>query len=129
MSKKFNDVKIRVLLGVIGLLTVVPSPSAYAQSDNSEINAVEIIFEHVQDSYWWHITTINDQHLSVYLPVIVYSSTTGWHVFSSSRLTHDVSYKGFYIASGGDHAGKIVLCRSEERRVGKECRSRWSPYH
>src|SRR2546430_14580937 len=23
----------------------------------------------------------------------------------------------------------IVLGRSEERRVGKECRSRWSPYH
>ena len=23
----------------------------------------------------------------------------------------------------------IQLCRSEERRVGKECRSRWSPYH
>src|ERR1035441_1203047 len=22
-----------------------------------------------------------------------------------------------------------VVCRSEERRVGKECRSRWSPYH
>ena len=25
--------------------------------------------------------------------------------------------------------GKGVLFRSEERRVGKECRSRWSPYH
>ena len=24
---------------------------------------------------------------------------------------------------------KAYLCRSEERRVGKECRSRWSPYH
>ena len=23
----------------------------------------------------------------------------------------------------------VVLKRSEERRVGKECRSRWSPYH
>ena len=23
----------------------------------------------------------------------------------------------------------IQLTRSEERRVGKECRSRWSPYH
>ena len=23
----------------------------------------------------------------------------------------------------------ILLTRSEERRVGKECRSRWSPYH
>ena len=25
--------------------------------------------------------------------------------------------------------GQIVELRSEERRVGKECRSRWSPYH
>ena len=23
----------------------------------------------------------------------------------------------------------LALVRSEERRVGKECRSRWSPYH
>ena len=23
----------------------------------------------------------------------------------------------------------LVAARSEERRVGKECRSRWSPYH
>ena len=25
--------------------------------------------------------------------------------------------------------GYITMPRSEERRVGKECRSRWSPYH
>ena len=25
--------------------------------------------------------------------------------------------------------GIALLTRSEERRVGKECRSRWSPYH
>ena len=25
-------------------------------------------------------------------------------------------------------AGKVDINRSEERRVGKECRSRWSPY-
>ena len=24
---------------------------------------------------------------------------------------------------------KVLMFRSEERRVGKECRSRWSPYH
>ena len=30
--------------------------------------------------------------------------------------------------SGGNGAGKSTT-RSEERRVGKECRSRWSPYH
>ena len=26
-------------------------------------------------------------------------------------------------------AEKKLIARSEERRVGKECRSRWSPYH
>ena len=28
-----------------------------------------------------------------------------------------------------DRIKGIILTRSEERRVGKECRSRWSPYH
>src|SRR5256886_3510881 len=29
----------------------------------------------------------------------------------------------------GSDAGAVAGARSEERRVGKECRSRWSPYH
>src|SRR3712207_9124851 len=28
-----------------------------------------------------------------------------------------------------EHSRLIAEIRSEERRVGKECRSRWSPYH
>ena len=28
-----------------------------------------------------------------------------------------------------DEVHQMVATRSEERRVGKECRSRWSPYH
>src|SRR2546427_7871589 len=27
------------------------------------------------------------------------------------------------------HGHALAVVRSEERRVGKECRSRWSPYH
>ena len=27
------------------------------------------------------------------------------------------------------HPKTVINNRSEERRVGKECRSRWSPYH
>ena len=34
--------------------------------------------------------------------------------------------RGFY---ANHHLGGIIFERSEERRVGKECRSRWSPYH
>ena len=35
-------------------------------------------------------------------------------------------YKGVEV-SAADKPEKVT--RSEERRVGKECRSRWSPYH
>ena len=38
-------------------------------------------------------------------------------------------HKGLNIITGETGAGKSVAERSEERRVGKECRSRWSPYH
>src|SRR2546429_9750201 len=41
-----------------------------------------------------------------------------------------------FVTDGHGHATELILHqggadqhRSEERRVGKECRSRWSPYH
>ena len=50
-------------------------------------------------------------------------------------LEQSSEWDRFVIAFYGEtNAGKstlieALLCRSEERRVGKECRSRWSPYH
>ena len=34
-----------------------------------------------------------------------------------------------FIAGNSEKWGVMAIIRSEERRVGKECRSRWSPYH
>ena len=42
----------------------------------------------------------------------------------------DRSAAGAFDAVGADRPWEQpVQDRSEERRVGKECRSRWSPYH
>ena len=42
-----------------------------------------------------------------------------------------IGTKGEDAAAGllKDKGYNILRRRSEERRVGKECRSRWSPYH
>src|SRR2546426_12775644 len=54
----------------------------------------------------------------------------------SLMLGHIVTHAVLRLAGGEDvhnrWARELVRvhdCRSEERRVGKECRSRWSPYH
>ena len=44
---------------------------------------------------------------------------------TGTALTEEKEFRNTY----GMDAISIPLCRSEERRVGKECRSRWSPYH
>ena len=54
----------------------------------------------------------------------------------------DEDYNNFYMEKFGDYEPPVThihsknegvatydALRSEERRVGKECRSRWSPYH
>ena len=49
--------------------------------------------------------------------------TTQVSGFQAARPTFDCLKR---IAENG---GVLFPTRSEERRVGKECRSRWSPYH
>src|SRR3712207_9270073 len=41
----------------------------------------------------------------------------------------DLPVIGVPLTSAMSAAGGLDALRSEERRVGKECRSRWSPYH
>src|SRR3989441_3835307 len=44
----------------------------------------------------------------------------------ATKFIHGTLHSGFHILVGGKMGSGG---RSEERRVGKECRSRWSPYH
>src|SRR5690349_22662446 len=44
-------------------------------------------------------------------------------------ITYAVLLDAARVAIQAQRAGTLSATRSEERRVGKECRSRWSPYH
>ena len=81
-----------------------------AQSDTSgELDMDEYLYGHVGDAYGWHITTVNGHPVTVHLPVIVRSKTTGWHVFSSKHIEEGEEYEGFRIAAKGEpNEGKLV---------------------
>src|SRR2546430_13700141 len=48
------------------------------------------------------------------------------HLRQALRIHHRI---GWDEAVEGEQVRRDRVHRSEERRVGKECRSRWSPYH
>src|SRR5215475_6259303 len=72
---------------------------------------------------------------------------TPWHVSAASRIINAGRIVGIgeEVVLAGDDVFEVngtadkpcrldantqqIRSRSEERRVGKECRSRWSPYH
>ena len=111
--------KLRYIVLMLSLL-LATSASVQAQeasaTEAGEVNVNELVFGHIGDAYEWHIATIGGKTLSIPLPVIVHSST-GWHVFSSSRL-EEGEYEGLYIARGGAYDGKIV----ERNAAGEEVR-------
>ena len=89
------------------------------QKENT-VDVKEIVFGHIGDAYEWHITTWGKTHVTIPLPIIVYSSQTGWHAFLSSRLEENGgSYEGFFIAPvGSRYEGKLV----EHDAAGNEIR-------
>src|SRR5258707_13260501 len=61
------------------------------------------------------------------LGLLVPVSCTRCRASTSGLSTQSSSWGPYQVNPEGD----LILrrARSEERRVGKECRSRWSPYH
>ena len=64
----------------------------------------------------------------------IYKATKGGEFIGAAVESSANGFGGaLSVLVGFDKEGNIIdyslLSRSEERRVGKECRSRWSPYH
>ena len=74
-----------------------------------ELDVVGLIFDHIGDSYSWHIATYKGHHIEIPLLCIVRSESGKWHAFSSARVAHHHTYEGFYIAPKGEKwEGKLV---------------------
>jgi len=119
--KRFKKILFFLILAFFAAGTSVSANEtvkATSEQKREELNVREFILEHISDSYVWHITKIGEHEISIPLPVIVYSKTTGWHTFISSKLHEGEVYEGLQIAPEGEFKGKIV----EKDANGKEIR-------
>ena len=111
--RKVGYILIFVFLSLAGCAYAAGGSTA-----SGKVDVKKIIFEHLKDSYEWHVTTIGEKHVAVSLPIILYSQRTGWEGFPSSVFHEQENYNGFYISHTGDNEGKIV----EIDEYGNECR-------
>ena len=100
------------------MLVAVSLPTFSAEETEkggSGVSLKEILFGHVQDAYQWHITDISGKAVVIPLPMIFYSSNSGFYVMCSSQFEHEPDGNllrkgpnGFYIQGAEDEKGKIV---------------------
>ena len=85
-----------------------PADHAHGTEAHAEEGKLDIkgqIFGHIRDAHDWHITDINGSPVTLPLPVMIYSPTNGFELFSSSRFEHGhATYNGYSL---NHESGKI----------------------
>ena len=94
--------------------------------ENEGFNAGKFIIEHVSDAYDWHVVSFGHTHISIPLPIILYSKNPElhggkrFHVFMSSKFHHATEdYLGFRISHSKEFEGKIVELDATGTEIGK----------
>ena len=90
-----------------------------------EFNTGKFIIEHVMDSYDWHVVSFGDTHISIPLPIILYSKNPdlhegkSFHIFMSNKFNHGHDdYMGFRISHSKENDGKIVELDQHGSEIG-----------
>ena len=115
----------------IGMVNAQHEPeeehAATSESHEKEkFNAGEFVMEHVSDAHDWHIFSFGEKHVSIPLPVILYSKNPelhegkSFHVFMSSKFHHGHDdYNGFRLSHSEENKGKIVEVDEHGTEIGK----------
>src|SRR5271166_6852559 len=115
--------------------TVIYSPRERSAAQKSNYcllmcQADAILIRTLDEIEDWHIIA---SHVST-LPLLGSSATKEHLRIRAEQRALNAEYHRRTMAACDAHdraeeAAALKAGRSEERRVGKECRSRWSPYH
>lgn len=118
MRKQYPPLLSKSIVYLALLLSLGAPSQASAQEE-------DFIMHHIKDAHAWHFATIGHTHITLPLPIILYSPDRGLEIFSSSHFTdahhHRIPYRGYQL----DHheqitplaAGRIVYDLSITKNV------------
>ena len=127
--------KVFLIILALSIVNFVPLGAQHANEHVSEkqethteesFNAGKFVIDHVSDAYDWHIASFGEKHISIPLPIILFSKNPElhegkkFHVFMSSKFHHQhADYKGFRISHSEEFEGKIVELDAHGNEMGK----------
>ena len=133
-----NGLKTRILLAVVSAFLWLSQQPAAAQPtsitgtlDSTTSSATPSLTSKTSSlgfsgglrAAWGRLFTARQPYAAPSMPAKVADSVRRWNAITNSANALDHTP----VAPGENRV--FGEQRSEERRVGKECRSRWSPYH
>ena len=112
MTRKFLSLSILLSAFLLSFSSV--SFASGADSEDGGEDPTGFIMHHIKDSHEWHFFNVGHTHVTLSLPVIVYSGDRGLEVFSSKDFqdheTHafgeEHAHEGYFIDSH-DHMGRV----------------------
>lgn len=133
MLKHSAGVLLAFVLIIFAVAPVIAEETQQAHETHAADSAVaesfdagKFIIEHVSDSYEWHVVSFGETHISIPLPIILYSKNPEWHggksfhLFLSSKFHHGHSdHNGFRISHEKATEGKIVEIDAAGHEAGK----------
>ena len=77
----------------------------HAEGEKEKLDPAKIILEHIKDAHEFHFFDIGDFHATIPLPILLYSPTSGFSAFMSSKFEHGhAAYNGYAMHEGKIHA-------------------------
>ena len=99
-----------VLLGTSPLVLAQevehPTSEHPAAPEHEKLDPAKIIMDHIKDAHEFHFFTAGHFHATIPLPIILYSPTKGFSVFSSSKFghEHELVHDGYRLNDGNIEA-------------------------
>ena len=109
---------------VVDSLSMATEHHEAPHGEAAKFDPASFILDHIGDAHEWHLFTVGHAHISIPLPVILYSQKSGLHLFLSHRLQHGHTYNGFRLCTEPPYEGKIVEL-NEQGQIDAEHPTPW----
>ncbi|MCH8905314.1 MAG: F0F1 ATP synthase subunit A [Bacteroidetes bacterium] len=109
-----NFLSVILVIFVLSIFSISVTASDDQAKTGKDFNPGDMITKHIADAHEWHFATIGKFHISIPLPIIIFSKGKGLDVFMFTKVKHPGDeFRGY----SSSHEGKIIHADESEAMI------------